>query len=508
MRINKVMQSFLYAAFIAVVFAVTSCESADSTANEATEVASTNKSDETSFETSQQTGPVKITEAKMTAANKIEVTFDREIVHFVPEDLKLRPSKGLYLVQLDLSRSMEIENISSHLNDQGQTVAVLTLTQELNPDATVRHFDERTEIPLLTANYYSGVLERDVQQADALLTWQLESGGWSKNMESNFKNPWDGKAPRSEYRVTRNGETVYLSTIDNDATINEMLFLAKMYRETEEERYKEAVHKAVNMLLDMQYPSGGWPQVYPKRGNYSDMVTFNDGAMIRAMTALRLAANKSYPFDSDLLTSDQITAIKQSLEKGIDYILKSQIVVDGKLTAWCQQHDPVTYEPVWARAYEMPSLSASESVAIVQYLMSEKNPSKEIEKAVIAALEWFEEAAVEDTRFEPRDPKNQYFYESEGSRIWYRFYEIGTNKPLFLGRDSVPHHDITKIEEERRHGYSWAGTWPEQAFIALKTNGGPTGYYMNRVYIQVLGSESETKDGNRIANQLVPVTSS
>ncbi len=43
--------------------------------------------------------------------------------------------------------------------------------------------------------------------------------------------------------------------------------------------------------------------------------------------------------------------------------------------------------------------------------------------------------------------------------LWARFYEIGTNRPLFCGRDSVVKYDIAGIEPERRNGYAWYGTW-------------------------------------------------
>ena len=44
--------------------------------------------------------------------------------------------------------------------------------------------------------------------------------------------------------------------------------------------------------------------------------------------------------------------------------------------------------------------------------------------------------------------------------IWARFYELGTNRPLFMGRDSVPHYALAGIEQERRGGYAFYGDWP------------------------------------------------
>jgi PelA/Pel-15E family pectate lyase len=45
--------------------------------------------------------------------------------------------------------------------------------------------------------------------------------------------------------------------------------------------------------------------------------------------------------------------------------------------------------------------------------------------------------------------------------IWARFYEIGTNRPLFSGRDGIVRYDMASIEHERRVNYAWYGYWPE-----------------------------------------------
>jgi len=39
--------------------------------------------------------------------------------------------------------------------------------------------------------------------------------------------------------------------------------------------------------------------------------------------------------------------------------------------------------------------------------------------------------------------------------LWARFYEIGTNRPIFCGRDGIIKYTLAGIEHERRIGYSW-----------------------------------------------------
>jgi PelA/Pel-15E family pectate lyase len=43
--------------------------------------------------------------------------------------------------------------------------------------------------------------------------------------------------------------------------------------------------------------------------------------------------------------------------------------------------------------------------------------------------------------------------------LWARFYEIGTNRPMFSGRDGVIKYRLVDIEIERRAGYSWYGPY-------------------------------------------------
>ena len=44
--------------------------------------------------------------------------------------------------------------------------------------------------------------------------------------------------------------------------------------------------------------------------------------------------------------------------------------------------------------------------------------------------------------------------------IWARHYEIGTDRPVFAGRDAVKRYSLSDIERERRTGTPWYGDWP------------------------------------------------
>ena len=43
---------------------------------------------------------------------------------------------------------------------------------------------------------------------------------------------------------------------------------------------------------------------------------------------------------------------------------------------------------------------------------------------------------------------------------WARHYEIGTNRPIFAGRDGVKRYSLAEVERERRTVTAWYGGWP------------------------------------------------
>ena len=291
-----------------------------------------------------------------------------------------------------------------------------------------------------------------------MTTWQISNGGFYKAMADKYKSAYSG-GQKSEWRAKDGGD---LGTIDNNATIQEMRLLAVRYKETTNNNYKVAFktsfNKAVNFLLTMQRSKGGLPQVWPKRGNYSDHVTLNDNAMVRAMVTMMDIANKTSPFDSDIIDDATRSKMKSALDKAIQYLLKAQIVNNGNLTVWCAQHDTANYAPRPARAYELESKSGSESAGVVWFLMNWPEQTEAIQKAVKGAIAWYKKTKVTGLYF---NKKAGTFDKRDGNVLWYRFYEVNNDNYFFCDRDgaSTKTQDFTKISEERRTGYQWAGDY-------------------------------------------------
>jgi PelA/Pel-15E family pectate lyase len=283
--------------------------------------------------------------------------------------------------------------------------------------------------------------------AGIVLLFQRDSGGWPKNIDMGKPLNEDDRAALQRQKKDID------STIDNGATYTQLSFLARVYSAQHQERHRESFLKGLDYLFKAQYANGGWPQFFPDLSGYYKHITFNDDAMIGVMKLLRDVAEgkPNYAFVDEA----RRTSAGRAVEKGIECILKTQVIVNGKRTVWCAQHDEVTLAPAPARKFEVISLSGGESVGIVRFLMSIKNPSPAVIEAIEAAVAWFEQTQLRGIKWIDNGSDRVVVTDTEGGPIWARFYEMGTNRPIFVGRDGVVKYDVAQIEHERRTGYNW-----------------------------------------------------
>lgn len=328
---------------------------------------------------------------------------------------------------------------------------------------------------LSTATGDAAKLTADQTTADNIITWQMPHGGWFKFGITAYAAPWNGSDPRADW-TGANG--VELGTIDNKGTVTEIMFLADVYRRSNNTKYRDSARKGLDFLFTMQTATGGFPQVYPQRPNsYSNYVTFNDDAMVRVLGMLDLAAQQKAPFTADTFSAAQLAKIPTAISKAIDYILKAQITQGGVKTVWCAQHDPTSYAPLGARSYELPSKSGSESVGVIGFLLSQPQTAT-VKAAAQAAIAWYKSDAVKvaNTAYVSRPSGNtddtyNPIQAKSGSTMWYRFYDLDKDTGFFSGRlpsDNPPgvgkKYNIMDIEAERRYGYQWGGSYGTTLF--------------------------------------------
>lgn len=316
---------------------------------------------------------------------------------------------------------------------------------------------------VLASLFFLSATAQDLQ-ADNMLLFQRESGGWSKQFKKKaFEYNVEFSAEdKIQIAIEAKGRD---ANIDNGSTAKEIRYLVTAYKKFKNPKYLNAAENGVRFLLKAQYENGGWPQYYPEQNLYRAQITYNDNAMINALTVLQDVVLKQN--DLDAVNAELIAPSEKAIKIGIDCILKTQIKVDGVLTAWCQQYDEKTMLPAKARSYELPSISGSESVKIVEFLMSQPNPSAEIKASVKAAINWFNKAKIAGYKIvdvpAPGTPKgkNREVTADPNAAIWARFYEIETNRPFFCDRDGIKKYDIKEITYDARNGYSWYGEWPK-----------------------------------------------
>jgi PelA/Pel-15E family pectate lyase len=262
-----------------------------------------------------------------------------------------------------------------------------------------------------------------------------------------------------DFDAPRDPQWNYVGTLDNDATVTQMLFLAGVAYATPGAKgqvYRESFLRAVRYLLAAQFPNGGWPQVWPLEGGYHDAITFNDDAMIHAMKVLLAVAQGKEEFN--FIPAELKTEASEAVERGIQCILVTQVVLHGQRTIWGQQHDALTLLPVAARNFEPAALASAESSNVLQFLMTIPNPSKATKDAIQGGVMWLEKRMrpelLTSRALEKPDIEKMSALQASGP-WWARFYSLQTETPIFGDRDKTIHTEVYELSPERQKNYSW-----------------------------------------------------
>ncbi len=331
------------------------------------------------------------------------------------------------------------------------------LTASVCPTGSISLLSSENSMVAYAADYdWSGYLKKSADWfgsseatslCDTIIKYQLADGGWRKAMDDTSQTGSWAK-----------------STTDNDSTTSQIRILARTYKATGNSKYLDACVKGIDLLLNGQYENGGWPQVFNDAGTYHAHITFNDGAMVRVLEIMLEMENKSgdFTFIDDNRSARAATAV----DKAVECILDMQIEQNGVKTAWCQQHDEFTLAPAPARAYELPSISASESVGIVNFLKKVAGNDNRIIKAINAAVTWFTNSAIYGIEVQNTSDDRIVVQVDGAGPIWARFYDLNTNQPMFVDRDGSIHSQMSELSQERRTGYAWYGSWGKTLIAA------------------------------------------
>jgi hypothetical protein len=249
-------------------------------------------------------------------------------------------------------------------------------------------------------------LEAARAAADALIRGQNKHGGWDHTI--NFAD--------------LRGETV---SFDDNQTQSALSFLLALNRVVTDERLAAATRRALDMMIRVQLENGGWPHLYPPRGNYHDYATFNDGC-INDCVRVMLEAHRIDPGDK---------AIERSLRRAARFITISQ--QSPPQPGWAQQYTPYL-QPAWARSFEPASLCPAVTVRNIGTLIDlfVALGDETLLEPIPDALRWLGEIRLPNGK-------------------WARFVEIGTNKPLYYDRGRIRVSSVEQLHPERSTGYAY-----------------------------------------------------
>jgi PelA/Pel-15E family pectate lyase len=301
---------------------------------------------------------------------------------------------------------------------------------------------------------------------DNILLFQRDNGGWPKDYDMAAVLTNEQKAA---IRATHNRSD---TSFDNYNLHSQVDYLARAYSAIGEAAWRDACLRGLDFILAAQLPNGGFPQRFPNPKGFAAQITFNDGVMMGCLNVLKDAGD-GLPHWAWLDGARREQA-RQAVSRGTECVLKCQNRVGDRLTGWCQQHDAKTFEAVSARTFELASNCPQETTAIARFLMRMESPDERIVVAVDRAVVWLRKVRLSGTRVKKVPAPLENFLrhsadfdvvvvpDSSAPPIWARHYEIGTDRPIFAGRDAVKRYALKEIERERRTGTPWYGVWPRK----------------------------------------------
>lgn len=309
-----------------------------------------------------------------------------------------------------------------------------------------------------TKDYERYTPDQYEQIANNLIKYQNPDGGWPKNIDwLAILNP----------QTVRDG--IYhkrlLSTVDNQNTYTQVEYLAHVYSLTMDTDIMSSAMRGIEYLLQSQDSHGAW------WGWDTKSPTFNDNATTGVLE-LFLKIIQGDPRFS-WLDNETRQNINNAFEKGIEFILSSQIIQNDKKTGWAQQYDNDTLSPTQGRKYEYPAIATQETCAIINLLMSIESPTPQIKESVNSAIDWLNRTKIYGTRLQkttlpPDKIKNHEYpydlvviHDVTAKPIWARFYSLDDNKPFMSTKKGKIFYNLMQLDLASRTEYTWYGYWPQ-----------------------------------------------
>lgn len=232
-----------------------------------------------------------------------------------------------------------------------------------------------------------GTLDVTTSVADLIVALQNEDGGFQV-LPDNYE---------MSQKETGLGSMKDVSSVYNGATTAELKYLAKYItaNKSEDSKYQDAFVKGIKYILTTQHDNGGWSMNPGSGSGFNANIEVGNKAMTEVLTLLSDIAilnNQDYVFARKAMNVDEI---KSAVEKGNDFIVKSQISNNNKKSGWATQYDK-SGNVTMGHTYERESVSSYTTKDVIDYLMTIHNPSQDIKDAVESAYSWLKDVKIAD----------------------------------------------------------------------------------------------------------------
>jgi hypothetical protein len=338
----------------------------------------------------------------------------------------------------------------------GEMEACKTMIWVQNP-GTVTMGDSFLDAYETTGNPY--YYEAAKKVAAALIWGQSHQGGWNYMIDfggDRSLKKWYNTIGKNGWRLEEFQHYYGNSTFDDGVTSGAARYLLRMYMTKLDPTYKPALDKAINFILESQYPLGGWPQRYPlkfdysKNGNadYSSYYTLNDDVTWD---------NIQFLIQCYVLLGEQ--RFLDPIRRAMNFYLVAQNGSGG----WSQQLN-MELKAASARTYEpaglLPSATFKNCMLLLKFY--EFSGERKFLLAIPPAIEWLEQNQLPEDQTQEGKYTHPAFIDPEtgdpiyvhrtGSNVKYGHYYTDQNDEKLLrhygGKTYIP-LDFLKKEYKR-----------------------------------------------------------